>query len=112
MIQRDRPEETGWKLEFNSRPPMSLPTRPPPQTMGREKRLALQQEVLSLLRKGAIEPVRDRQAGFYSNLFVVKKQDGGFRPVINLKGLNLFIKKRSFRMSLKRPFVPKSDVKQ
>ena len=59
----------GHRLEFDSRPPMSLPTRPPPQRMGKEKRLALQQEVLSLLRKRAIEPVRDRQAGFYSKLF-------------------------------------------
>ena len=48
---------------------MSMPTRPPPHRMGKEKRLAPQQEVISLLRKGAIEPIRDRQAGFYSNLF-------------------------------------------
>ena len=31
----------------------------------------------SLLMKGAIEPVRDEHKGFYSNLFLVKKQDGG-----------------------------------
>ena len=55
-------EATGW----NSIPDllMSLPTRPPLQRMGKEKRLALQQEVLSLLRKGTIEPVRERQADF------------------------------------------------
>ena len=46
--------------------------------MGKEKGLALQQEVLSLLRKGAIEPVRDRQAGFYSNLFG-RSPDRSFR---------------------------------
>ena len=57
---------------------MSLPTRPPPQRMGKEKRLAPQQEVLSLLRKGAIEPVRDRQAGFYSNIFG-RSPDRSFR---------------------------------
>ena len=57
---------------------MSLPTRPPPQRMGKENRLTLQQEVLSLLRKGAIEPVRDRQACFYSNLFG-RSPDRSFR---------------------------------
>ena len=46
---------------------MSLPTRPP-QRMGKEKRLAPQQEVISL-RKEAAEPARDRQAGFYYNIF-------------------------------------------
>ena len=57
---------------------MSLPTRPHPQRMGKEKRLALQQEVLLLLRKGTIEPVRDRQAGFYSNFFG-RSPDRSFR---------------------------------
>ena len=31
----------------------------------------------SLLMKGAMEAVRDENRGFYSNLFLVKKQDGG-----------------------------------
>ena len=30
-----------------------------------------------LLIKGAMEPVRDEHSGLYSNLFLVKKQDGG-----------------------------------
>ena len=65
-------------MEFDYRPPMSLPTSPPPQRMGKEKRLALQQEVLSLLKKGAVEPVRDKQVGFYSNLFG-RSPDRSFR---------------------------------
>ena len=53
----------------------------------------------SLLRKGAIEKVKDSHKGFHSNLFLVSKKDGGFRPVINSSGLNLYIKKKTFRMA-------------
>ena len=64
-----------------------------------EKKKVLQKEVDSLLTKGAIEVVRDSLKGFYSNLFLVTKKDGGFRPVINLSGLNHYIKKKTFRMA-------------
>ena len=36
--------------------------------------------------------------GFYINFFLVPKKLGGLRPVINLKSLNLFIKKEKFKM--------------
>ena len=57
------------------------------------------EETDSLLIKAAMEPVSDEYRGFYSNLFLVKKQDGGFRSVINLRGLNSYAKKRSFMMA-------------
>ena len=36
--------------------------------------------------------------GFYSQLFVVPKKDGGHRPIINLKKLNQFVKPQHFKM--------------
>ena len=51
------------------------------------------------LGKGAIEPVRDQNRGFYSNLLLEKKTDSGIGPLINLRGLNCYIKKRTFRIS-------------
>ena len=78
---------------------MSSPDPPPVLPMSREKQVVLQKEVDSLLRKGAIEKVKDSHKGFYSNLFLVSKKDGGLRPVINLSGLNLYIKKKTFRMA-------------
>ena len=88
----------GHKLEFESRPPVSSPDPPPVLPVSREKQVVLQKEVDSLLRKGALEKVKDSHKAFYSNLFLVSKKDRGLRPVINFSGLNPYIKKKSFRM--------------
>ncbi|XP_065902413.1 uncharacterized protein [Dysidea avara] len=59
----------------------------------------ISEEVTELLQKGAIgEIVPVKQPGFYSNLFLVPKKDGGKRPVINLKSLNNFVNKEHFKM--------------
>ena len=38
------------------------------------------------------------QPGFYSNLFLIPKKDGGQHLVINLKVLNRFVQKEHFKM--------------
>ena len=48
-------------------------------------------EVENLLKKGAVEQVCPQKDQFLSNIFIVKKKDGGNRPVINLKELNQYI---------------------
>ena len=57
------------------------------------------EEVESLLKKGAIEQVHEDSPGFYSFLFFVPKKGGGQRPVINLRPLNEFIRKKPFHMT-------------
>ncbi|XP_057685683.1 uncharacterized protein LOC130911993 [Corythoichthys intestinalis] len=49
---------------------------------------------------GAIEPVDPRACprGFYSTYFLVPKKTGGFRPVLDLRGLNRYLKVLPFRM--------------
>ena len=43
-----------------------------------------------LLRNGVVTPVPPDQerTGFYSTYFLVPKQDGGHRPIVNLKFFN------------------------
>ena len=51
-----------------------------------------------MLKKGAIRKVQPSKGEFVSNLFLVKKKDGGQRPVINLKQLNAYIPYCHFKM--------------
>ena len=51
-----------------------------------------------MLRKGAIQKAQPLEGQFLSNLFLVKKKDGGIRPVIiNIKNLNYFIPYHHFK---------------
>jgi hypothetical protein len=60
---------------------------------------ALDQEVSSLVAKGAVEcVVQSHSPGFYSRLFVVPKKNGKLRPVLDLSPLNTFLRKMAFKM--------------
>ena len=59
---------------------------------------ALEQEVESLLQKGAVELAPLPSLGYYSHLFVVMKASGSWRPVIDLSLLNLRVLKTPFKM--------------
>ena len=64
-----------------------------------EAQLALEEEVRSLVQKGAVETVLDKRSpGFYARLFVVPKRTGGFRPILDLSPLNVFLRHIRFRM--------------
>ena len=57
------------------------------------------QAVVDMLLKGAIQEVRDSSSlAFYSRLFLVAKKTGGWRPVIDLSHLNLYLDFPTFRM--------------
>ena len=64
------------------------------------RRQALSQEVSTLLEKKAIEIVdpQTQQVGFYSVYFLVPKKEGGFHPILDLRGLNSFLKVLPFHM--------------
>ena len=47
---------------------------------------------------GAIREVVNPQAGFTSNVFLVPKKGGDWRPIINLKVLNQYVAKQHFKM--------------
>ena len=50
------------------------------------------------MTKGAITETTLSPQSFVSQIFLVEKKDGGQRPVINLKGLNRFVKTKHFKM--------------
>lgn len=84
----------GLSLDF-----ISLPTQqriPHNAVMNAEQIRICTEEIASLLGKGAITQVTDY--GFISGFFLVPKASGGWRPIINLKALNLFIQHRHFKM--------------
>ncbi|KAM4021487.1 uncharacterized protein ACNLHF_026861 [Anomaloglossus baeobatrachus] len=93
----------GYRIEFSSRPPTRFfRTSPPP-----ERADALLQAVGILKAEGVVVPVPLQQQGHgvYSNLFVVPKKDGSFRPVLDLTLLNKHVRTRRFRMESLRSVI-------
>jgi hypothetical protein len=64
----------------------------------RQKSSVLENEILELIKKDAIEEVDPLSLGYYSTFFVVPKKDGGFRPILNLKPLNRYVQYQKFKM--------------
>ena len=90
----------GYRIPFEDHPPplarspIPFPTYRPDS----ERSLALLQEIETMLTKGVLEIVPERDPGFYSRLFLVEKSSGGWRPVIDLSTLNQFVRQTPFRM--------------
>jgi hypothetical protein len=85
----------GYNLEFENLPRLS--THP---IWGlNSNHPQVKEEILKMIEKGALEEVRNPNSpGFYSRVFVVPKKDGKLRPVIDLKILNKFLRKKPFKM--------------
>ncbi|XP_053309715.1 uncharacterized protein LOC128471763 [Spea bombifrons] len=65
----------------------------------RERNTFLQSRGISWRQRGGRRWQKPRSfSGFLSNLFLVKKKDAGYRPVINLKDLNRWVTYQHFKM--------------
>ena len=89
----------GYQIPFHSAPPLSsepipFPAYTPSSIWGK----ALEQEVLSLVEKGAVELAPRPSPGFYCRLFVVMKASESWRPMIDFSTLNLHVLKSPFKM--------------
>lgn len=90
----------SYSLEFQTQPPTQFVTTPPsPQLLT---------EVQSLQDKLAIEPVPQQYRGtdYYSRYFLVPKRDSGLRPILDLRGLNHFLRDRKFCMTTLQSIFP------
>ena len=66
--------------------------------------------IKDLLAKGTIQEVRLQDDQFTSTLFLVQKENGDYRPIINFRALNRFLGKESLKME--RLQVVKSLIQQ
>ena len=81
-------------------PPLLLSSMETPLSRLQCKRQVLWEEVSSLLTKGAVGKVdmsRD-QAGFYSHNFLATMQTGRFHPILNPRGLKMFLHVAKFHL--------------
>ena len=88
----------GCRILFSRGPPLSdqplpMPSYSPSSIRGK----ALEKEFQDLLLKRAIEQA-PQSPGFYSRLFVVQKDSGAWRPIIDLSTLNTYIVSHHFHM--------------
>ena len=68
--------QIGYALEFTSTPPFSSTPRPTPIPSDKQKRLALENEIQTLLQKRAIQRVQQGNTGqgFHSSFFLTPKK--------------------------------------
>lgn len=94
---------SGYCIDFDAQP---FQTRVPNEIpFSKEQRQIVEDEVIALLKKGAVIPSSHEKGEFISTIFIVPKSNGKFRPVINLKYLNEFVhydhfKQETFRVVL------------
>ena len=58
----------------------------------------MEMAIKDLLAKGAVPEVKPQDDQFTSTLFLVQKENGGYRPIINLRALNRFLGNEPFKM--------------
>ncbi len=89
---------SGYTLQFGRNPPrfdgVQLTV-----VNSASKASVLQQELSSLLQKGAIEeiPQSDIERGFFSRYFLVLRETAALRPILDLRRLNFSLYKGSSR---------------
>ena len=88
----------GYRLRFTSPPllrqiPWEIRSPQDPKEV-----LGMREQITIMLQKNEITEVSPDSPGFYSNVFLVRKASGGWRPVIDLKNLNAHIHAPHFRM--------------
>ena len=92
----------GYKIRFVDPPKLSRPL-PKFQTVLPEDQMKhVREEVRAFVAKGAVRKLSPEEAqqklGFYSKLFVVPKPGNKWRMIIDMRRLNSYIKKKSFKI--------------
>ena len=88
----------GYRILFLKRPILS----PDPVFFQQPLSQQLEEEVTSLLSKGAVEEIIPECPGYYSRIFLVPKKNGKLRLIIDLSVLNRFVYTETFKMKTQR----------
>ena len=88
----------GYRIPFKERPILS----PDPTFFKQPLSLQLEEEVASLLSKGAVEEIIPECPGYYSRIFLVPKKNGKLRLIIDLSVLNRSVYTETFKMETQR----------
>ena len=88
----------GYRIPLKERPILS----PDPTFFQQPLSLQLEEEVASLLSKGAVEEIIPECPGYYSRIFLVPKKNGKLRLIIDLSVLNHFVYTETFKMETQR----------
>ena len=81
----------GCKIEFIKEPFQKFSPRSRLSKFSAKEIELIDNEVRELIKKGAIATSPFEKGQFISEIFLVKKKNNKFRPVINLKSLNKFV---------------------
>ena len=87
----------GYRIPWPEIPPLSEVPLAFPNTLDPARIQIIEEEVQSLVMKGAVTLVQVTP-GFYSRIFTVPKKTGGYRPVLDLSALNNYIRPIHFQM--------------
>ena len=85
----------GFQIQFQSFPVQKTLPRPSLQNCK-----LVNEEIETLLHKGAIKRVPFDDQAFYHRMFLVAKKGGGQRPVLDLSPLNKFIPKGDYMINI------------
>lgn len=85
-----------FTIDFTEIPTQTSFPRDIPLNLDHQK--IVEEEISSMLQKGAIIEVPMEALRFRSTLFLVEKKERGWRPVRNLRHLNKFLVYRHFKM--------------
>ena len=88
----------GYRIPFLERPILSTNPIFFQQPLSQH----LEEEVASLLSKGAVEEIIPECLGYYSRIFLVSKKNGKLRLIIDLSVLNHFVYTQTFKMETQR----------
>ena len=94
----------GYRIEFTAKPPTTSRVWWTETPKNPSRRADLERGLQSMLDKQAIReiPVSPETPGFYSPIFLVAKESGSWRLILNLKDFNKFVVPPSFRMETLR----------